>query len=433
MWFTQKLDHYDPQNAATWQQKYYMNDTFYQLGNPIFLYISGEGPMAPKVVTSLQVNEYARLYGALVVALEHRFYGDSQPFPDLSTPNLKFLSSQQALADLAYFRQEFNKAHGRDDTKWIVFGGSYAGAMSSWFRLKYPQLVSGAVASSGPVHAELDFYQYLQVVQNSLLSVGGQPCLNAVRSSFQSLQAMVTDSSNWPRLQTQFKLCSALTCQADVYNFMANVIGYFQGVVQYDNEQPTALNITDICTMMTNQSDPLLALTAVNDYFVAQSTPACLDALYSDMLAQFKNVSIEAGSAVGRQWMYQTCTEFGYFQTTSGSGDTQPFGTLSPLSAQTQLCQDLFDLPADNPHIEWTNTFYGSDQPASYNVVFPNGSLDPWHALGALEPHGAFQYAIYIEGTAHCADLHVYREGNPPGLQAAQKEIAALIGAWLAE
>ena len=41
-----------------------MNDTFYQMGNPIFLYISGEGPMAPKVVTSLQVNEYARMYGA---------------------------------------------------------------------------------------------------------------------------------------------------------------------------------------------------------------------------------------------------------------------------------------------------------------------------------------------------------------------------------
>ena len=53
------------------------------------------------------------------------------------------------------------------------------------------QLVAGAVASSGPVHAELDFYQYLQVVQNSLQTVGGQPCLNAVRSAFQSLQGEV--------------------------------------------------------------------------------------------------------------------------------------------------------------------------------------------------------------------------------------------------
>ena len=39
---------------------------------------------------------YAQKFGALLVALEHRFYGESKPTDDLSTDNLRFLSSQQA-------------------------------------------------------------------------------------------------------------------------------------------------------------------------------------------------------------------------------------------------------------------------------------------------------------------------------------------------
>ena len=47
---------------------------------------------------------------------------------DLSVESLRYLSSEQALADLAVFRQGFNQRYQvPDDAKWISFGGSYPG------------------------------------------------------------------------------------------------------------------------------------------------------------------------------------------------------------------------------------------------------------------------------------------------------------------
>ena len=38
---------------------------------------------------------FAQSLGALLVMTEHRFYGESQPFADLSTENLQYLTSEQ--------------------------------------------------------------------------------------------------------------------------------------------------------------------------------------------------------------------------------------------------------------------------------------------------------------------------------------------------
>jgi len=46
---------------------------------------------------------------------------------DLSTDNLKYLSSEQALADLAYFRLYMSDKLKLTKNKWIAFGGSYPG------------------------------------------------------------------------------------------------------------------------------------------------------------------------------------------------------------------------------------------------------------------------------------------------------------------
>ena len=72
----------------------------------------------------------------LGVVLEHRFYGKSMPTENLSRDNLRFLDTQQALADAAYFANHVVfeglewEMLNPDWTSWIVYGGSYAGSFA---------------------------------------------------------------------------------------------------------------------------------------------------------------------------------------------------------------------------------------------------------------------------------------------------------------
>ncbi len=76
----------------------------------------------------------------------------------MSAENLKYLTSQNALGDIASFITEMNRYHGiPEGTKWVVFGCSYPGTLAAWARQKYPHLIQAAVASSAPMLATADF------------------------------------------------------------------------------------------------------------------------------------------------------------------------------------------------------------------------------------------------------------------------------------
>jgi len=108
-------------------------------------------------------------HGAQLFVLEHRYYGESQPFPNLKTENLVHLNSEQALADLAGFLT----AQGAGAKKpTIVIGGSYPGALSAWFRTRYPHIALASWSSSGVVQPIVDFTQFDEQVWTSSVKSG---------------------------------------------------------------------------------------------------------------------------------------------------------------------------------------------------------------------------------------------------------------------
>jgi hypothetical protein len=187
LYFTQRLDHYDPSNPNTYRQRYYYTSryTMPNAENTVtLLCVGGEGPgfdtsvLVDSAHCSGDMLQVASMlfevyhWNVHVYALEHRYYGKSYPSFDegittpsspVTTQNLKYLSSRQALEDLAHFvrtmakqqkqRQSHQESHSNGSSSsssrypnhaWITFGGSYPGYLAALARLKYPHLVGVA-------------------------------------------------------------------------------------------------------------------------------------------------------------------------------------------------------------------------------------------------------------------------------------------------
>ncbi|KAG9470767.1 hypothetical protein GDO78_016801 [Eleutherodactylus coqui] len=247
--------------------RYWINEEFWKRPDgPVFLLIGGEGAESEFSVLAGEHVELAQKHQALLVALEHRYYGASINQDGLTLEAMRFLSSQQALADLASFHlfvsQKYNLTQ---KNPWISFGGSYPGSLSAWFRLKFPHLVYAAVASSAPVRAELDFTDYNKVVAQSLSDpvIGGSSqCLDRVRKSFQEVDSIL-HAGNVSKLERDFSSCSPLQGPDDYTEFVSNLADIFMGAVQYNMESPGS-DVRKICGHMVSAQSAYEGLRIVN-------------------------------------------------------------------------------------------------------------------------------------------------------------------------
>lgn len=239
--------------------------------------------------------------------------------------------------------------------------------------------------------------------------------------------------------------------------------GLFAGVVQYnqDNrafEGATHTNITIdvVCETLQSGSDPLTQWGVLNTML---TDGQCTAFNYSEMIMAMRDTSLTAPAAEGgRQWTYQTCAEFGFYQTTDG--EKQPFGSYLPLDFSIQQCvackvphvqvpaahqwppatprcEDIFGTMFDQSFIQdrvdFTLAHYGGRDllGTKYvaaagpwvslcvrvvltlsawwsSIIIPAGAIDPWHALEVLTPNPAYNITtILIDDGAHCSNMCV--------------------------
>ncbi|XP_034024645.1 thymus-specific serine protease-like [Thalassophryne amazonica] len=162
------------------------------------------------------------------------------------------------------------------------------------------------------------------------------------------------------------------------------------------------------------------------------SEDLCLDVSHEHTVKELMDTSLHSKRRAERLWTYQTCTEFGFYQTCEDA--TCPFSGMLTLQAQSKLCPVLFgifqhSLPGN---IASTNTYYGGDQPATSRVLYVNGGIDPWQALSVVHSRTEEEEQIvFIEDTAHCADMMSRRASDRNSLKKARQEISNHVAKWL--
>ncbi|KAM4771931.1 putative serine protease K12H4.7 [Rhinophrynus dorsalis] len=442
-WFLQRLDHFNGADTRVWQQRYFMNDSFVKTGGPVFLMIGGEGPANPAWMTSGTWLTYAEKLGALCLMLEHRFYGKSHPTKDMSTDNLRYLSSRQALADLAHFQTMMTQNLELGSSKWVVFGGSYPGSLAAWYRLKYPHLAHAAVASSAPVNAVVNFSEYLEVVQASLAR-NYSTCPKEFKVASDAVIQLLQYPENYEKLTNDFKLCKLLQIHTpmDAAYFLDALAENIMDVVQYNNDnrafegvKGTNITIQVVCEIMADESLGCFydRYASVIRTILKATDQKCIDASYKKYVDEMRNTCWEGpASGGGRQWMYQTCTEFGFFQSTDSA--SQPFSGF-PLSYHVQQCIDIYgptlNLTTIVDAVQQTNENYGALNIQGSRIIFPNGLIDPWHALGIKTNISSDLISIQMEDAAHCANMYPARPQEPRVLPAVRRYILELLTEWL--
>lgn len=417
--FLNLVDHFNHRNKKVYAQRYWDLVPDNWSNNVVLLFINGEGPghFRDDYTTAL-----GQTIGARVISLEHRYYGQSQPHEDWTVPNLRELTHEQGLADVAYFIEKQNQIMG-STKKWIIVGGSYAGAMSAWFRYKYPHLVIGSIASSGVVNAVYDFYKYMEQIYTDLQKPVAAKCLSTILELTQYAMNIIENGNDADKATLKGKFGAPFLNDKDFVSYFTDT---YVGYIQYSNR-------TGMCTMMvndvatkTNMDQKLAAWAKIgelngdtpDDYAVVQEAKTVID---------FKSSS--------RQWLYQTCTAFSYFQT---GDNAQPLRYAAiNMDYYFTICDRAFGVKV-RPDTVHTNILMGTvtilDKVS--NVMFQNGLDDPWQWCGlrtnqVIANRGIKVTLINCDDCGHCTDLWKPKPTNPQAITDIQAELTQAVQKWI--
>ena len=245
-----------------------------------------------------------------------RYYGYSIPVPSFSTENMKFLSSQQALADLANFVGGFYEAHDLCPymNRLITFGGSYPGMLSAFSRQKYPHLVFAAVAASAPVMGEALFTGYMDVVSDSLAVeiVGGSPsCQDSVTSGFSQIGSLLKTDNGRSSLAQSFNVCKGASI-LDSWNggkaFTDAVLSLFPLQTNDITCKTAGCSYGSICSIMLAGSNPVQGLADVVTKTLNAANQTCFDVSIFNNETLRNTSTIDGGDWANRVWQVLACS-----------------------------------------------------------------------------------------------------------------------------
>jgi serine protease 16 len=191
------LDHYDKTSKETFKLRYWTNKKYFDTDvGPIFFYICGEWTCAPPSDDAAAMA-YGASRSAMLVTLEHRYYGASQPFETWSFENLLYLDTAQALADIHAFKEMIVQQAG-GDRQTVLIGGSYPGAVVAWYQHIFND-ASAVWSSSGVINAITNFTMFDYDIYDQANKTAG--CKEVIANLTNQIDAAFQDGKQGPILE----------------------------------------------------------------------------------------------------------------------------------------------------------------------------------------------------------------------------------------
>ncbi|KAJ2719524.1 hypothetical protein GGI07_005159 [Coemansia sp. Benny D115] len=411
-WFSQPIDHFGL-NDNTWSQQYLFNATYYKPGGPIIIVTPGESNIKPYYTDGSYFNQVAKETNGLVVAVEHRFYGDSNPMPDLSGASLKYHTIDNVLEDFAQFTRavKYNPSSVfpfsvKPNSKVIFGGGSYAGSLAAWMRAKYPNIVNGAWASSAIIQYSLENYHLDQSWGKHLVALG---CGPEMQQAVKELDTILLSSNQTAIDDMQARFGTPKLTPRDFAGLITSLISADGMTPSYEGIDYTEYSVCEYFDGKSSNLDSFAR--AVSD--VIEKVGLSQEAMtqMADTTLGWDNYAL---GQVSRVWYYQSCAWYGNWQVAAPkSTGLSPYrSSLVDIQYFQPNCKNKFgshmpDRPdSEGFHNKWFNILKGVS-----NIYYTVGALDIWRGNNVITwssaalPNTYYSPTYLMNGATHSQDV----------------------------
>ncbi|KAJ4837390.1 hypothetical protein Tsubulata_029287 [Turnera subulata] len=429
-YYNQTLDHFNlqPQSYATFPQRYVVSFKHWRGANasaPILVYMGAESTLTVSGTGGFFPDTAAR-FDALQVYIEHRFYGESVPFVKqeqaLENATLRgYFNSAQALEDYAEIIMYIKKVLSAEKSPVIVVGGSYGGMLAAWFRLKYPHVALGALASSAPIlyfDSIIPPEGYFTVMTKDFKETS-ENCYKIINESWSEIDRVAAAKDGLSILSKKFKTCQPLNSTGDLKEYLVDL---YSTAAQYDKPLH---RIDMVCKGIDS----------------APKGADILEKIFAGVVSYYGNASCYIhhdqesffSAETMRGWSWQVCSDL---VISMGIDDNATMFQPDPwnLTAFVDYCNYRYGVP---PRPHWITTYFGGYDIKEVlrrfgsNIIFSNGLYDPYSSGGVLEDISDSILAVKTREGSHCMDISVPRKDDPEWLVLQRNIEMEIISGWL--
>ncbi|KAI5602983.1 hypothetical protein BDE02_01G189400 [Populus trichocarpa] len=421
--YNQTLDHfnYRPESYDTFPQRYVINSKYWGGANAsILVYLGAEASIDGYRDAAGFLDDNAVQFKSLLVFIEHRYYGHS--FPPGAWGKRGYFSSAQALADYAAIIIDIKENRSAQYSPVIVIGGSYGGMLASWFRLKYPHIALGALASSAPILYFDDITPqdaYYSVVTKEFREAS-ETCYQTIKTSWSEIDELASKPDGLSMLSTKFNTCKNLTDASELKDYLRLMYAYAA-----QNNSPPTYPVNEVCKGIDDDASGDDILSRIFRGVVAY---------YGNQTSCYVNkVAYQSEATLG--WSWQRCSEM---VIPLGVGDNSMFQP-NPfnLTDHIERCKSLYGV---RPRPHWVTTYYGGHdiklilQRFGSNIIFSNGLRDPYSSGGVLNNISDSIVAVTTVNGSHCLDIQRANPSTDPDwLVMQRKKEVEIIEGWITQ
>ncbi|RUP48834.1 serine carboxypeptidase S28-domain-containing protein [Jimgerdemannia flammicorona] len=200
----------------------------------------------------------------------------------------------------------------------------------------------------------------------------------------------------------------------------------------------------EFCQAFNNATTPSAQVAAYASWTTAYAANACQNQTQDDYFGTHDPKASKCTNTTlnndDRSWLWQTCLEFGYWQTAAPKGHLTLISRLVTPDYFQRQCQLFFPVSilSSKPRTNYINEKFGGWKLEADHIFWINGEFDPWRSLSVAAPNAPTRLStekspnVLIKDAVHVWDAFWSPTTTiPEPIVEVHNQLVASLSGWL--